>query len=776
MGDGFMKRHLDEKLTIKTCIASVFLGLPLAVPMLATTFLATTADAAVIRGIVVKGNQLIPSQAISDFAGVTFGKNLTPSDINAVLRRLYDSGMFENVDLRVSGATLIITVVENPSVSIVAFEGNRKIKDKVLASVIRSTARKPFNRQTAEADAQRISQVYASKGRVGVVVKPVIIPVSQGRVNLVFEITEAPVAGVTRISFIGNSAVSDGRLRGIIDTNQSNFLSFLLGSDTIDTGKIARDEQKLVDYYTNKGYFDFEVLSAVPELSADKSAYTLTYTVNEGFKYTFGDSSVSSSINGVDASAFDTFLKIRKGRVYRAKDVRDIVDRIEAEAVKRGLPFLRVKPVFTKNENARTVDVNFELVNGNRVYVERIDIGGNTSTLERVIRRQFDFVEGDAVNSRKLREAADKLRALGIFGKTDVTLREGSTPEKAIVDVSVEDVATGSVGFAAGYSTDGGFNGSVSLSERNFLGKGQSFKFELSVAQTRNSFNFSFGDPALFGRDVSASVNAYYRQVDRSESSFQTTNIGFEPSVSFPLGENSRLQVNYRLSLDNIRNVAATASPVILGEQGALLTSALGAKLTYDRRNSTFEPTRGYVLSLSEEVAGLGGQVFYSKTVGRAKGYLSFFDDNLVMSAELEGGALISGTGGTRVTDRFFLGGQSLKGFATGGIGPRDTSTVANDALGGNFYGVARLKGTFPLSLSKSSGIYGGVFVEGGSVWGLDGAPAGIDTSMALRVSSGVSIFWSTPIGPLEFSYAIPLIYGPNDIKQNFSVSVATRF
>lgn len=769
-----MKRQTVEKLTVKSCIASAFLGLQITAPLLATTFLATSAEAAVIRSISVQGNQLIPSQAISDFAGVNLGENLSPADINAVLRRLYDSGMFENVDLRVSGSTLIITVVENPTVSIVAFEGNDKVKNEVLAAIVDSSARKPFNRLTAEADAQRISQYYANKGYAGVTIRPVIIPVSEGRVNLVFEITESQSVGVSRISFVGNTAISDGKLRRVVDTNEDGFLSFILGRDTIDSGKIAGDIQKLEEFYSNKGYFDFEVLAATPELSEDRSTYYLTYSLNEGFKYNFGAATISSAMPGVDATDFEKFVNIREGRVYRAKDVRDVIERIETEAVKRGLPFLRVNPKFTKNDENRTVAVNFELVSGRRVYVERIDIVGNTSTLERVVRQQFDFVEGDAFNRRKMAEAANNLRALGIFGNTSVTVREGSTPDKAIVSVEVEDVPTGSVGFGAGYSSDTGFNGVLNISERNFLGKGQTFNLDLSIAERANTLSLSFGEPALFGRDVYAGFSIYYRQVDRPESSYQTTNIGFEPSMAFALGENTRLRLDYRLSLDEIRDVPLTASAIIQGEQGALLTSALGAKLTYDRRDSVVEPTSGYVLSLKEEVAGLGGQVSYSKTVARAKGYLGLFDDNVVLSAELEGGALISGASGTRITDRFFLGGQSLKGFANGGLGPRDTGT--NDSLGGNFYSVARVQGSFPIGFPKDYGIFGGVFVEGGSVWGLDSPPVGIDDGLYWRASTGVSLFWATPIGPLEFSYAFPLLYQPDDVTQNFSVSISTRF
>jgi outer membrane protein insertion porin family len=772
-----MKLVLLEKLTVKSCITSIFLSVPFVAPVLTTTILATPAYSAVISSISVSGNVLIPSQTIRDFAGVNFGSNLTPADINAVLRRLYDSGMFENVELQVSGSTLIIKVIENPTISVIAFEGNEILKDEVLSTIIQSSVRRPFNRLTAQSDAQTIAQMYAQEGRVDVSVNPVIIPVSEGRVNLVFEVTESDVAGVNRISFVGNSAYSDRRLRGIIETSETNALSFFLRGNTVDANSIAVDRQKLTDYYTNKGYIDFEVLSSVAELSADRSGYFLTHTLNEGFKYTFGEATISSSINGVTTDAFQKFVKIRAGRTYSVDDVNEIVEEIEVEAVRQGLPFLRVTPNYTKNEADRTVAVNFELVSGRRVYVERIDIGGNTGTVERVIRRQFDFVEGDAFNARKMSIAGDKLRSLGIFGAANVSVREGSSPDKVIVNVDVQDIPTGSVGFALGYSSAAGFSGLINLTEKNFMGRGQDFALELSYGEKSQVFSLSFNEPALFDRDLSAGFSLYFRNSDRSESSFQTTNFGFEPNVRFALGEDTRMKVSYRLSSDEIRDVADGASPVIFADQvGPQITSALGVLLSYDRRNSRVDPTSGFVITLDEELAGLGGDLNFSKTIVRAKGYTAFFDDSFVLSAELEGGALVSTDGSnSRVTDRFFLGGNTLKGFSNGGIGPRDTSTANNDALGGNYYGVVRLQGSFPIGFGEDSGIYGGLFAEAGSVWDL-GDIGVVDDDMYIRASSGVSLFWASPLGPLEFSYAIPILYEADDITQNFSVAISTRF
>lgn len=766
-----MKPALVEKTTVKSCIASLFLAVPLAIPVLVTGIIPSAVSATVINNIAVQGNQLIPSETIRDFSGVIFGSDVPPSEINLVLRRLYDSGMFENVEINVSGSTMVITVVENPTVGVVAFEGNRALDDQVLSGLVDSTSRRPFNRLTAEADAAKIAQLYAQVGRIGATVRPVTIPVSEGRVNLVFEVTESPVAGIDRISFLGNNAYSDRRLRGVVESDESGILSFILGRNPVDPQVIDQDRQKLTEYYTNRGYIDFQILSSVPELNADQSAYFLTYTLNEGFKYNFGNATVSSEIAGVDAADFNRFIRIRAGKAYNAEDVRDVIDDIENEAVRRGLPFLRATPQFTRDQAGRIVDVNFNLVNSRPVYVERIDIVGNTGTRERVIRRQFDFVEGDAYNARKLAEAADRLRALGIFGQTNVTLREGSSPDKAVVSVEVEDVATGSVGFALGYSSEGGFNGTINFSERNFLGKGQAFSFDLSVGEKSNVFSFSFFEPALYGRDVGAGISAYYRDANRTESSFQTTNFGIEPNLRFALGEHTDLRLGYRISLDEIRDFSVGASPYLLGDAGERVTSALSVTLSYDQLNSRSEPTSGYFLSIEEEYAGLGGDVNYLKTVAKARAYTAFFDESLILSAELEGGLLTTQDPQSRVTDRFFLGGQTLRGFATGGIGPRDS----DDALGGNMYAVLRLKSSFPIGFPDDYGIFGGAFVEAGSVWGLDN-PGAIDDDMYIRASAGVSLFWTTPIGPLEFSYAIPFEKQLDDVEQNFSVSVSTRF
>jgi outer membrane protein insertion porin family len=392
------------------------------------------------------------------------------------------------------------------------------------------------------------------------------------------------------------------------------------------------------------------------------------------------------------------------------------------------------------------------------------------------------MAEGDAFNPRKVRQAENTLRALRFFSQLQVNTRQGSTPESVILDVTVQDKPTGSFNFGANYSTNSGVSGTFSITESNFLGKGQRFNLSLSYGETNKVASFGFTEPYFLGRDLAAGFDVYYRNTDRSESSFQTTDFGFSPSLSFPLSENTRVSFTYDLISEEIRDPGANASPIILSEVGTEVRSALRFNLTHDRRNSAFNPTSGFILRLEAEYAGLGGNANYAKSTARAKGYFNLFDDALVFSADLEGGALYSlGGSGSRITNRFFLGGSSFRGFDVGGLGPRDNDgALVNDSLGGNYYAVARLDASFPLGLPQELGIRGGFFLDAGSVWGMDGTPVGasgaIDTSAQLRASAGFALYWETPIGPLVFNWANPFLQVAGDDSQTFSVSVKTSF
>lgn len=777
-----MRLQQVNKKPLRHLVTSIFLGLTATTTLGIMPEIASAQTSGRFSAILVVGNLGIPSQTIVALSGLDISRNISAAEINASLRRLFASGLFADVDIRATAGRLVITVVENQTIGIVNFEGNSSFSDSELAGLVTSQSRHPLDRATIEADARRIAQLYAQSSQFTAEVTPTIIQLPDGRANLVFQVSEGRENRVESINFVGNSHYSDGRLRRVVPSSEAGFLNFLYNSDNFNPERANADRAALVEFYRERGYVDVDIRSGLSEFALNRDGFFLTYTVNEGASYDFGGSSVSTELAGVDAAAFEGLIQSRSGRIYRASKIAETIEAIEKEATRRGLPFLRAIPRVTKNEADGTVDVNYVLVNGQRLYVERIDIRGNSQTLDRVIRREFDLAEGDAFNPRKMREAEAALRNLRFFSQLSVTVREGSSPETAIIEVDVQDSSTGSFNFGAGYSTDGGISGQFSITERNFLGRGQRFNFSINYGETSQSISFGFTEPALLDRDLAVGFDIYFRNADREESSFQTTTYGFSTDMVFPLSENARATIGYKLASVDIRDTTATTSPIIVAEQGIVLTSSITAGFSLDNRNSTIDPSEGYILRFATEFAGLGGSSQFSKSTARAKGYLSLFDEALTLSADLEGGALFSlGGGSSRITDRFFMGGQNFRGFTVGGIGPRDNDGLTvNDALGGNFYAIARLDAKFPLGLPADLGIQGGLFVDAGSAWGMDGAPVGasgaIDTSAQLRATAGFALYWSTPLGPLVFNWANPLVTVTGDEIQTFSVSVQTRF
>jgi len=745
---------------------------------------------AVFSRIDVAGNERIEADTVRVFSGIEPGEPVTPEELNLAVRRLFDTGLFEDVTVMPQAGRLVITVVENPTINQIAFEGNNSIDDEELTKVVELRPRLAYSVAAAEADAQRIVEAYRQSGRFSASVNPVIIRQSDNRVDLVFEIFEGRSTQVQRVSFTGNEAFSDRRLRRVIQTNQANWLSFLFGGTNYDADRLELDRELLRQFYLQRGYVDFRVLSSTAELSRERNGFFLSFTVSEGAQYRFGQIRVASAIPGLDATAFEPLLGPVLGNgVYNVKNVDTVIERMTFQAGQQGYAFVDIRPIVDKDEANRIVNITFEMTPGERVFVERIDITGNTRTLDRVIRRQFDIVEGDAFNAREIRDAEDQIRGLGYFSTATVSVREGTTPDRALVLVEVEEQSTGSLNLGGAYSTNEGLTAQIGIVERNFLGRGQTVSATIAANKEFGNFEFGFVEPALFDRDLLAGFSLYYRQRDFSEQTFQQSNAGFEPRIGYPLSENGRIVWRYRLSQDDIYNLADNTSRIIFAEEGSLITSAIGATYAYDRRNSVVDPTAGFIMTLNQEFAGLGGDVTHSKTRGTARVYSSLFDEQVVLSAELEGGAIFSDQG-TRITDRFNAGGDSFRGFARNGLGPRDECDVGqclppqqnlqvDESLGGNYYGILRLDASFPLGLPEEYGIYGGVFGDVGSLWGLDdtdGSMGQVDASMHLRSAVGVSLFVDTPFAPLRFNYAVPIKKVDTDVVERFRFSIESRF
>ena len=755
-----------------------------------TTAMATTlafgaqAQTYTFTDVSVQGNQRIEAGTILTYSGIARGETVSAAEVNDAAQAIRETGLFESVEVIPQGNTLVIQVVEYPTINLINFEGNARLGDEELAAIVGSQERRVYSPAQAERDVAAIVQAYSQRGRIDAVVTPSIIRRSDNRVDLVFEIFEGGVTEIERIGFVGNRSFSDRRLRGVIATRQAGLLRTVIQADTFVADRIAFDRQVLTDFYRSRGYIDFEVLNVDVALTRERDAYLITFNVQEGQRYRLGEISVASEIAGADPDLFERALNARSGAVYSPTLIENDIARLERLALREGLDFVRVEPRIARNERAQTLDVEYALVRGERIFVERIDIEGNTTTLDRVIRNQFRVVEGDPFNPRQIRESAERIRALGYFANTAVETREGSTPDQVVIDVDVEEQPTGSLSFGANYSSDVGAALVASFSERNFLGRGQQLAFQISTGEANRVLSFDFTEPNFLGRDLAFSTELTYRTTDNENALYDTETFRFSPEFTFPVSQSGRLSVFYAFEHTEITDVAGDpadpaeerASLIIFedAEQGGVNINSLGYSYSYDSRRSGLDPDTGVGLRFAQEF-GIGDASFV-KTTALAFAETRVWNDDVALRATLEGGALNYSEGNSRVTERFFLGSRMMRGFEPGGIGPRDAET--DDALGGNYYAVARLEAAFPLPVPEEYGISGGAFIDYGSVWDV-GESVGADVlydDFTPRTVAGLSLFWTTPLGPLRFNFTEALDAQPRDEPQSFDVTVSTSF
>ncbi|MEO0343490.1 MAG: outer membrane protein assembly factor BamA [Pseudomonadota bacterium] len=748
---------------------------------------------ATFTAVEVEGNQRIAAATVRTIAGIPTGSTVTPGQINRALQNLYDSGFFERVEIMPAGNTLKIVVIENPTINRISIEGNRRLDDEQLLPILGSQPRRTFSVSQTEADVRAIVEAYASSGRIAAEVQPLIIRRADNRIDLVFEVLEGRVTEVDNVSFIGNSEFSDSRLRRIVETRQARgAFSGLFANDTFIEDRLAFDAQQLREFYINRGYLDFQVVSSSAELSRERNTFLVTYRVIEGQRFRFGGVTVTSELEDVDVDTFISKVTLKEGQFYDPRQIDNDLARLDDEADLQGLAFVRAEPRFTRDDDNLTLSVEYELIRGPRAFVERIDIEGNSTTLDRVIRRQFDTVEGDVLNQRQIREASDRIRALGYFSSVDVQSREGTSPEQQVIDVDVEEQATGSLTFGASFNSSNGAAFNLSIVERNFLGRGQTLGASFSTATNNRNLSINFVEPSLFDRDLGFSFNLGYFEATPGFLPLDQNTLTFNPSVVFPVSENGSIRIGYKfedmevLAEDEDDDDAEEISDFLTADIGSYSTSSIILTYTVDLRNSRVEPTAGSILQVTQEFAGLGGSQQFSKTTASFRTFRSFFNDQLVFSAEIEGGFLEPfGDTNVPVFDRFNLGGDSFRGFQDFGIGPRDMN---EDPLGGLKYAVARFEASFPLGLPEELGIFGGVFLDVGTVWDLDPSTvsedlngdmmteAPIDDGSDLRAAAGVSIFWETAIGPLRFNFSRALESQPEDETEDFRFTVDARF
>lgn len=728
----------------------------------------------------VVGNLRIESSTIRSYAGISTAQSLSASDLNAAYQSIASSGLFEEVEIVPNGARLVIKVKEFPTINRVAFEGNSRLKDEVLAGLVKSQTRRVFNPTEVEQDRAVIAEAYANSGRLAAKVNPKFIRLSDNRVDLVFEIFEGGLVEIERISFVGNRAYSDRKLRSVLETKQAGLLRTFIQRDTFVEDRIEFDKQVLSDFYKSRGYADFRINSVNAEISQERDAYFITFNIREGQKFSVGQIDVTTDLSGIDTKAFARAGKVRTGQTYSPLAIENDITRMERFANQEGLEFLRITPRISRNDASLSLDVNYVIERGPRIFVERIDIEGNTATLDRVIRRQFRIVEGDPFNPSEIRASARRIRALGFFSNADVTSREGSNPEQVVVDVKVEEAPTGSLSFGASYSTAAGAGGLVEYSERNFLGRGQALSLKMTAGTGNQTYSFDFTEPAFLYNDLSLSLLTSYAETQRQFSQYNTSALKFRPQLSFPLSEQTRLGVRYQYTESKLSNASSSPNTVIGKEQdlGNISESGLGYTLSFDTRRTGLDPDAGVLARIEQDFSGLGGDTTSLKTTGLISGEMKVLGEEVTLIGTIEGGMLSYSKGQSRVVDRFQLGSGIMRGFEPGGIGPREYDSVngVNDALGGDKFAAMRLEALFPIGLPEEYGITGGVFYDVGNLWGLEYDSADIQYEKgAWRQAAGVSIIWITPVGPFRFNFSRAIAKELLDTANDFELTLATR-
>jgi len=740
------------------------------------------APAGTVRAIDVQGNQRIEADTIRSYMLLQPGDPFDADRLDRSLRTLFATGLFRDVRVNRDGDRIRVQVDENPIVNRVAFEGNSRASDDVLRNEVTLRPRAVFTPQQAQADRQRILDLYARRGRFAARVEPKVIELDQNRVDVVFEITEGAAALVSRVNFVGNTAFSDSRLRDVVATREQAWFRILSTSDVYDPERLTFDRELLRRYYLRAGYADVQITGATAELAPDNSGFFITYTIEEGPRYRVGKVDVTSTLRGVDAARLLREVTIAEGDWYDGEAVERAVDSLTDSVGLTGVPFIEVRPSVNRNRDARTVDVTFEVAQGTRAFVERIDISGNTRTADRVIRREFRLAEGDPLNVAQVRRSRQRLRDLGYFGTVDVQAVPGSRPDRVTLNTSVSERPTGEVSLGGGFSTDAGFLADFGIRERNFLGSGVDARLQALLAQRRSQIDFSVTDPAFLDRNLAAGFDLFYLNRNLQDvASYSERRYGAVLRAGYEFNERLRQSWSYSLVQRNVFDVQSDASRFIREQTGQTLLSQLGTTLAYDVRDSRIEPRSGYIIRLGTDVAGLGGDVNYVRLRGDVAGYIPleriFGDPEYVLVLQAGVGRLDPwGSRPERIIDRFFLGGDNLRGFALAGVGPRDLGSPTRDPLGGRLVWTQTTELRFPLPLPSEIGLVGRAFVDVGALTDTPVSGVGVVDESSPRVGAGVGVSWRTPLGLINIDLGQAVVKKSYDQTQLIRFGFGTRF
>ncbi len=821
--------------------------------------------ASIIQGVAVRGNQRIEAGTVTSYLPLQSGMPADAELLDLSLKTLFNTGLFSDVALEMQeNGVLLIDVKENPIVNRVIFEGNRRVKDDKITEEIQLAARTIYTRSKVQADAQRIVELYRAKGRFAASVTPKVTPLEQNRIDVIFEVDEGPKTGVAKVNFVGNKIYTDNELRGEILTKESRWWRIFTSNDNYDPDRLEFERELLRKHYGRNGYADFSVVSAVAELTPDRKDFFITFTVDEGPQYTIGEVRVKTTLAKLDEDVLERFIPIKTGATFDSEKLENAIESITFATGSTGYAFVDVNPRLSRHAETNTIDLTFEVNEGPRVYVERINIKGNTRTLDKVIRREVRIAEGDPFNRVLVDRSKARVRSLGFFKEVEIEEKPGSAPDRTELDITVQEQATGSFSVGVGVSSTENFIVDLSVEERNLMGRGQLLRFRMQASSRTRLVDIQFTQPYFLGRNLAAGVSAFNQRTNFRESGFIRNRIGFGLNTGFQISEYGRGGLNYQFTNDDVRidslsqqNILGSVDPlsilapgatpisvtpvVVNGQtnqvvvavlcdfivqslsptcqsRGQFVTSLIGASVSFDTRNDPFKPTRGWRAILSARFAGLGGDVNYYQTEFSGAYYHPLIGKFVGV---LKGRAgYIDGYGGddVRLSDRFFEGASSFRGFEVAGVGPRFVTRFDarenrpdGQSIGAKAYAIGTAEILLPLPLPKEYGIRASLFADFGTVGlvdestkfingdssffvdvpllDVDGAPilddmgnaiittlAPVQDDLALRVTAGVSVSWDSPFGPVRFDFAEVLRQEIYDQTEGFRFSAGTSF
>lgn len=738
--------------------------------------LASLAQAEVIEKMQVKGNQRLEAETIYSYLPFAVGDDVNTDAVNKAIKELYKTGFFNDVKIDLKGSSVVIDVDERPAISSITFEGNDKVDTDVLKGEVQIKVRDIYVPTKVQSDVERIKMIYQRMGLLNAKVEAVTENKRRNRVEIIFKISEGDKNYIEDISFVGNKAFSSSDLREQMMSKTKRWYRFFSSTDTFDPDRLNYDKELLRRYYFQKGYIDFAIDDTQVSQNAEGN-FIVKMTLNEGRRYRLGKVDIKSSLAGLDKEKLLKQMDLRQGRFYQASQIESAVQKLTDELGKDGYAFVDVEPELTRNEKTGVVDISFKVREGSRVFINRINISGNSRTLDKVIRREFRVAEGDPFNTEKIKRSRQRIENLGYFDKVDLkTVPVPNAPDKTDLAVDVSEKSTGAFNIGIGWSTYDGIMFEVGIQERNFLGTGNIVGISASTSDSETQVDLSLTNPYFMDMPLLAGVDVYHIMHDYTDdSSYKSRTSGGALRFGWDYTERLSQTAKYTLQSDNVTQVDADASLYIKKQQGKRSTSMLGEVLSYDTRDSVINPTQGFVSSWGIDVAGLGGDTRFVRTNLSATKYFEIID-KWVLSLNASGGIIHGLNQDVRINNAYYLGGANLRGFESGGVGARDKQT--DDSLGGNWRVTATAQLMFPLGLPEEFGLRGKIFADAGTL----GKPDDIDNwddvwySSKIRASVGVGLLWRSPMGPINIDFGFPVMKEPYDKKEVFRLNFGSGF